>query len=271
MSASPTGASGATVGAVTARGATVTYAGRAAVADCDLTPPHGTVTALVGPNGSGKSTLLSAVAGLASLEAGTVEVLGHRPGSPALSTRLAYVLQATPAAHHLPLTVREVVTMARFAERGAFGRLTAADRRIVDEAMERLEVRDIEGEQIRSLSGGQRQRVLVAQGVAHQAELLLLDEPLSGLDFASGARIWDALFTMARGGGTVVVATHDLGEAERCDRVLLVAGRVVAEGSPEEVLTPAHLRAAYGRRLGPQEADSQAADWHHARSHVEHH
>lgn len=234
--------------AVEGVGVTVAYGRHLALRDCDVRVPAGTVTALVGPNGSGKSTLLSAIAGLVPIGAGRLRVLGRRPGRDGLSARVAYVLQSTPANETLPVTVREVVTMARYARRGLLGRLTARDRRAVDEALARLDVADLADRHLRELSGGQRQRVLVAQGLAQEAELVLLDEPVTGLDLASREAILTVVEAARDAGATVMVATHDLGDAERADHVLLLAGDVIAAGTPSTVITADNLRAAYGGR-----------------------
>jgi ABC-type Mn2+/Zn2+ transport system ATPase subunit len=237
--------------AVEGTGLTVRYGGLPALVGVDVAVPAGAVTALVGPNGSGKSTLLSAIAGLVPLAAGDLRVLGRRAGSAGLAQRVSYVLQSTPANEALPVTVREVVTMARFARRGLFGRLTAADRRAVDDALTRLEVADLADRHLRELSGGQRQRVLVAQGLAQGADLLLLDEPVTGLDLTSRDGILSVVEDVRDAGGTVIVATHDLGDAERADHVVLLAGTVVAAGPPDRVITADNLRLAYrGRRIG---------------------
>jgi manganese transport system ATP-binding protein len=229
-------------------GVTVAYGARTALRDCDLALPGASVTALVGPNGSGKSTLLSAIAGLVPVTAGTLRVLGSRPGRNGLSARIAYVLQSTPANESLPVTVREVVTMARFARRGLFGRLSTEDRQAVDQALDRLDIADLADRHLRELSGGQRQRVLVAQGLAQDADLLLLDEPVTGLDLASRDSILSVVEEVRAAGGAVIVATHDLGDAERADHVVLLSGRVIAAGAPADVVTAEHLRAAYRGR-----------------------
>ena len=245
-------------------GVTVTYGTRTALLDCDLALPGASVTALVGPNGSGKSTLLSAIAGLVPMMAGTLRVLGRSPGSNGLAARIAYVLQSTPANESLPVTVREVVTMARFARRGLFRRLSAEDRRAVDDALDRLGIADLADRHLRELSGGQRQRVLVAQGLAQDADLLLLDEPVTGLDLTSRESILAVVEEVRAAGGAVIVATHDLGDAERADHVVLLSGRVVAAGAPEDVITAEHLRAAYrGRHV--------ADDFGHFDEHVHTH
>jgi len=234
-------------------GVTIAYGSRTALQDCDLALPAASVTALVGPNGSGKSTLLSAIAGLVPVAAGTLTVLGQRPGDSGPLPRVAYVLQSTPANESLPVTVREVVTMARFAGRGLFGRLTASDRRAVDQALDRLEIADLADRHLRELSGGQRQRVLVAQGIAQDADLLLLDEPVTGLDLTSRDSILSVVEEVRAAGGAVIVATHDLGDAERADHVVLLSGGVIAAGAPADVITAEHLRAAYrGRHIADE-------------------
>lgn len=234
--------------AVHGSGITVLRGRHVALRASDLALPLGATTALVGPNGSGKSTLLSAIAGLLPLARGSLTVVGRAPGDSQQASRVAYVLQSTAANESLPVTVREVVTMARYAARGLFGRLTSADRRAVADAMDLLEVADLADRHLRELSGGQRQRVLVAQGLAQHADLLLLDEPVTGLDLTSRERILQAIDRIRGNGGTTVIATHDLGDAERADHVVLLAGTVIAAGTPEQVITAEHLRRAYGGR-----------------------
>ena len=213
--------------------------------------PAAAVTAVVGPNGSGKSTLLHVVAGLLPGVQGDVRVLGRRPAE--VRRRVAYVLQATAVSPHLPVTVREVVAMGRYAvppaERGRGRARRRRDRAVVDAALERLELGGLTRRYLGELSGGQRQRALVAQGLAQEGEVLLLDEPVAGLDLASARQIAAIVAEERAAGHAVVVATHDLTEAMAADHVALLAGRVVAAGAPGEVLTRAHLADAYGDRL----------------------
>ena len=223
------------------------YGERTAVAESDFTVPAGRVTAVIGPNGSGKSTLLHAVVGLVRPASGRLKVLGR---SPAEARRdVAYVFQSVHVNELIPVTVREVVAMGRYARRGAFGILDRDDRRAVARALERLDVADLASRHLRELSGGQRQRVFVAQGLAQEAALLLLDEPLTALDVVSHELIDRAVEDERRAGRTVVVTTHDIPEASRADHVLLLAGRVVASGPPVDVLTRERLAAAYGGHL----------------------
>ncbi len=227
--------------AVTATDVEFRYGSQVAIAMSSFTIPVGAVTTLIGPNGSGKSTILNAIAGLTSPTSGTLVVNGASSRS-----RIALVLQTTKVNNALPITVREVVSMGRYPSIGEFKRLTDPDRAIVDAAMERMSITNLSSRHLTELSGGQRQRVFVAQGLAQDHDMLLLDEPLTGLDLPSARAIDDVIHEEQGRGGTVIVSTHDLDEARVADHVVLLAGRVVASGTPAEVLTPAHLKAAYG-------------------------
>jgi manganese transport system ATP-binding protein len=218
-----------------------------ALADASFTCEPGTTVAVVGPNGSGKSTLLSAVGGLQPVASGVITVLGSAPAE--VRSRVSYVLQAHAVNEHLPATVAEVVTMGRYAQRGAFGPLRDRDRKAVTVALERMDIGALRRRHLTELSGGQRQRVFVAQGLAQEADLLLLDEPVTGLDLVSRELILEAVATEVAAGRTVLLTTHDLSEAQAADQVLLLAGRVVASGPPDAVLTGANLQVAYGGRV----------------------
>jgi manganese transport system ATP-binding protein len=230
--------------AVAATDLQLAYGARTVLSASTFEVPAGAVTALIGPNGAGKSTLLHAVAGLLAPRAGRIDV-------PAAARRggVAYVLQATQVNEHLPLTVREAVTMGRYATIGALRRLRAADRAAIDAALEALSITDLANRPLHELSGGQRQRAFVAQGLAQGADVLLLDEPITGLDIVSRQHILDAIRAERAAGRTVMVSTHDLGDAAAADHLLLLAGRVVASGPPADVLTDEHLADAYGGHL----------------------
>lgn len=249
--------------AVAATDLLLAYGTRLALTGATFEIPTGVVVALIGPNGSGKSSLLRAVAGLLEPRSGVLDVPARRSRG-----AVAIVLQTTEVDRSLPITVRETVTMARYAVRGPFGRLRADDRAAVQEALEALEVADLAGRQLHELSGGQRQRVLVAQGLAQQSDLLLLDEPVTGLDVVSRELILGVIERERAAGRTVLVTTHDLDDARRADLVMLLANRVVAFGPPEEVLTDEPLRAAYGGRvLRVPEGVIVMDDPHHAHHH----
>jgi zinc/manganese transport system ATP-binding protein len=209
--------------------ATFGYGRVPAVDGVTLDIPRGQFLALLGPNGSGKSTLLSQLAGVIRPTAGTIV------GVP---DRVAFVVQRSAVPDRLPLTVRDTVAMGRWAVRGPWARLGRADRALIDESMQRLGLTDLRGRRLASLSGGQRQRALLAQALAQQAPLLLLDEPEAGLD--SDARSWitAAVDAEVGRGVTVVVATHDVRTAAGSRRCVLVrSGRVVGDGPPDRILT----------------------------------
>lgn len=232
--------------AVTATDLVLAYGPEVALDRSTFSIPAGGVTAVIGPNGSGKSTLLGAVAGLIEPEAGEIDVPARANGP----HRVAYVLQTTKVNEALPVTVREVVLMGRFASAGAFGRVgRAGDRAAVEEAMARVGVADLAHRHLTELSGGQRQRVFVAQGLAQDHDLLLLDEPLTGVDIPSARAIDAVIHDETHRGCTVIMTTHDLSEAQAADHVVLVAGRVVASGAPADVLTETNLLDAYGLSL----------------------
>ena len=198
----------------------------------------GTTTAVMGPNGAGKTTLLECLAGLLRPSSGRVA------GAPG---RVAYVRQQAPAGW-MPLTAREVLAMGRYRARGLTGRLRAADRAVMRAAADRLDVAGLLNRPYGDLSGGQRQRVVIAQALALEPNLLLLDEPISGLDLPSQERILAVLDESAASGLAVVITTHHLDEARHCHEVLLLANRLVAAGPPEKVLTPDLLRETFGPR-----------------------
>lgn len=242
---------------VVAEGLTLSRSGRIVVEACDLAIGTG-VTSVIGPNGSGKSSLLHAIAGLLAPAAGTVRVFGSPPTE--VRRRIAYVLQAQHIPVHLPVTVREVVRLGRAPGRGLVGRMREIDRTAVGEAIDRVGLTALAGHHLSELSGGQRQRAFVAQGLAQQAELLLLDEPTAGLDLTSTAQIRAVLAAERDAGRSVIVATHDLGEAADGDHVVLLAGRVVAAGAPGLALAREHLRDAYGGRLVDLSGDAFLVD-----------
>jgi ABC-type Mn2+/Zn2+ transport system ATPase subunit len=231
---------------VRARGLVLSRGGRVVVDGADLDLPTGVIS-LVGPNGSGKSTLLHAIAGLLEPTSGDVFVFGRPPAD--VRRRIAYVLQAQHAPAHLPVTVREVVSLGRAPVRGAIRRLRAEDRDAVADAIDRVELGRLADRHLGDLSGGERQRAFVAQGLAQQADVVLLDEPTAGLDVASTEQIRAVLAAERAAGHPVILATHDLEDAASSDSVVLLAGRVVAAGRPAEALSLAHLQSAYRGRL----------------------
>jgi len=225
------------------------FGSRVALAPTDLACPRSESVAVIGANGSGKSTLLKLMAGLIKPTDGDVEVEGA----------VAFVGQHQHHHQWMPLSVEEVLRMGRY--RSWIGRIGRADRIAIDLAAEQLDIADLSKRSFGALSGGQRQRVLVAKAVATQSDVLLLDEPITGLDLPSQQIILDVIDDHAARGGAAVFTTHHLGEARRADRVLLLAGCVLADGSPDEVLVPELLAEAFGGRMVAGEA--VVVDEHH--------
>lgn len=209
-----------------------------------FTVPRASRTSVIGPNGSGKSTLLAGIAGLRAPSSGRLEVFG---GPPTVD-RVALVLQSTKLNEAMPVTVREVVGMGRYPSTGWVGRPGQADKHAVSDALRVMELTDLAGRQLTELSGGERQRVYIAQGLAQDHDLLLLDEPHTGLDVVSEAIVEQVITAAVADGRTVIMTTHDLSEAAAADHVLLLSGRVVASGDAADVLTPTYLTEAYGMR-----------------------
>jgi manganese transport system ATP-binding protein len=252
---------------VVGSGVVINRGSRVAISASDFTIPEGKITAIIGPNGSGKSTLLHAIAGLLPISSGNLSVLG---ATPELSqSRISYVLQYTTVPAGTPLTVAEAVAMGRYPSLGFLGRPTQEDRAKVTAAMERLEITDLSKRHLTELSGGQRQRVYVAQGVAQDHSMLLLDEPLTGLDINSAKTIDAIIHDEPTRGCSVVLTTHDLEEARAADHVILTSGCVVAFGPPDQVLTTKNLTNAYGLgALHDNPSNHHPLDEHHVDGHT---
>lgn len=242
----PRNGSGGAAGAVLveARDLVLAHGRRIALESSSFRVPLGGVTAVIGPNGSGKSTLLQAIAGVLEPASGTLTVLG---GSVRENRRrISYVMQSVVFPVGTPMTVRDVVRMGRYPAAGWLRPFSRADRAAVSEAMAQMKVQDLAGRHLDELSGGQRQRVYVAQGLAQGHEVLMLDEPMTGLDITSARTIDRIIHAETAHGRSVVLTTHDLDEARAADHVILVHGRVVASGPPEQVMTRVNLEAVYG-------------------------
>ena len=193
----------------------------------------GSVTGLLGPSGSGKSTLIRAIVGVQKVAGGVVQVLGEPAGSPSLRSRVGYMTQA-PSVYG-DLTVHENL--------GFFARVLAQPRDAAERALEEVALRAHAGRIVGSLSGGERVRVSLATGLLGEPDLLVLDEPTVGLDPVLRRDLWQLFHRLAEGGTTLLVSSHVMDEADRCDALLLLReGRLLAEASPDE------LRVRTGKR-----------------------
>lgn len=204
----------------------------------------GEQVAIVGPNGAGKSTLLNVIAGTLRPQSGTVSIFGHAPGG---HICIAYVPQRSQIDWSFPVTVADVVMMGRAGQIGLLRRPRRRDWDVVHDSLARVDALDLSQTQIGALSGGQQQRVFIARALAQEAELLLLDEPLNGLDMPSQEQVFSILDRLRPIGVTVLVTTHDLNlAAARFDRLALLNRRLIAYGRGAEVLQPENLLLAYG-------------------------
>ena len=228
---------------------TVRYPGsdRSALEHISFELEAGERVAVVGPNGAGKSTLFKVIAGVLEQTEGDVTVFGHGPDE---HICIAYVPQRSQVDWSFPVNVADVVMMGRVGKLGLFSRPKAEDRDYVRQCLETVRMNHLAGRQISELSGGQQQRMFIARALAQEAELMLMDEPLSGLDLPSQDVIYSVLDELQTRGVTVMVATHDLHEAaERYERVMLLNRRLIGFGPPTEVLSADHLTSAYGGHL----------------------
>lgn len=243
----PSGEHDFTAPPIEARDLSVVFNGTKALEDLTFRVESGQRVAVVGPNGAGKTTLLQVIAGVLEPSSGSVRIHGHAPGH---HICVAYVPQRSRVDWDFPVTVSDVVMMGRVREIGLFRWPQRKDRVIVERALDQVGMGDLASRQIGELSGGQQQRVFLAQAVAQEADVFLLDEPLSGLDVPSQEAILDLLDELPSRGATVLFATHDLNlAATRFDEVMLLNRRLVALGPPSRTFTRETLQQAYGDRL----------------------
>ena len=234
--------------AVEVRDLLVVRGGRRAVDGVSCTARSGEVTGVLGPSGSGKTSLLRAVVGVQVVESGSVTVLGQPAGSAPLRHRVGYVTQA-PSVYD-DLTVDENV---RF-----FARVLGLGTQEVHRVLEAVDLQDRGGDRVANLSGGQRSRVSLAVALLGSPELLVLDEPTVGLDPVLRRDLWALFHRLADEGAAVIVSSHVMDEAERCDRLLLVRdGRIIADDSPAGLLAAtgaSDVEAAFLSLVEGQEA-----------------
>jgi len=229
-------------------GLTVAYDKGPVVEDVSFEVAEPGIIGIIGPNGAGKSTMIKAIVGAQPMRAGHVSVMGleGREGR----AKLTYVPQRSAVDWDFPVTVRDVVTQGRWGKLGLFGRMSAEDRRAVDEALARLGLDALANRQIGELSGGQQQRVFLARALAQRGDVYLLDEPFVGVDAATEAAIVEVLGELRAAGRAIMVVHHDLSSvADYFDSVLLMNRTIIAFGPTADVFTGEHLQRAYGGKL----------------------
>ncbi|NKN39342.1 manganese/iron ABC transporter ATP-binding protein [Agrobacterium sp. a22-2] len=236
---------------LTANNITVTYRnGHTALKDASFTIPKGTITALVGVNGAGKSTIFKAIMGFVPLARGDITILGM-PVREALKKNLvAYVPQSEEVDWNFPVLVEDVVMMGRYGHMNFLRIPSRRDKAMVDEALGRVGMLDYRKRQIGELSGGQRKRVFLARALAQEGQVILLDEPFTGVDVTTEEQIVALLKDLRREGRVMLVSTHNLGSVpDFCDRTVFVKGTVIASGKTEDTFTEENLHLAFGGAL----------------------
>jgi manganese/iron transport system ATP-binding protein len=231
----------------------VRYNGHFALEDISFHLHAGEHVAVVGPNGAGKSTLFKVVAGVLQPTSGNVSIFGSTPRG---HVCIAYIPQRSQVDWNFPVNVADVVMMGRIAKLGPLGWPKKRDWDLVHESLRIVELDILAKRQIGELSGGQQQRMFIARALAQEAELMLMDEPLTGLDAPSQESILSLLDELQRQKVTVMVATHDLEQAaQHFDRIMLLNHRLIGFGTPNEVLQTEKLLLAYGGRIRSVDGD----------------
>lgn len=222
---------------------TVHYDGDTALEEVSFRIDRGDQVAIIGPNGAGKSTLIKALLGLVRPSSGTFELNVPRE-------HIGYVAQHEAVDWTFPVSVRDVVMMGCARRIGWFRPPKREHQRIVDQALARVGMSDFQHRQIGELSGGQRRRAFIARALAQDAELLILDEPFSGVDSGAQADLMAVLDRLNRDGLTILLSTHDLDLTfGRFPKVLALKRTLIAYGEPQHVLTAETLSQLYGQRL----------------------
>ena len=227
---------------------TVTYNnGNTALRNVSFEIPQGTITALVGVNGAGKSTLFKALMGFMPTIKGEISILGQSVKSALKGNSIAYVPQAEEVDWSFPVLVRDVVMMGRYGHMGFFRKTNPNEILEVDYALNRVGMADFKDRQIGELSGGQRKRVFLARALAQKSQVMLLDEPFTGVDVKTETAIIELLGEMRKEGKIMLVSTHNLGSVpEFCDRTILIKETVLAYGKTENTFTRQNLELTFG-------------------------
>jgi manganese/iron transport system ATP-binding protein len=227
---------------------TVAYRnGTTALRHASFSSPRGSITALVGVNGAGKSTIFKAIMGFVPVLSGSISILGETGRAAQRRNRVAYVPQAEEVDWNFPVRVQDVVMMGRFGHMNFLRIPRPIDHEKTASALARVDMSDYANRQIGELSGGQKKRVFLARALAQEGEVILLDEPFTGVDVKTEEAIVALLRALRDEGKVILVSTHNLGSVpEFCDRTVLVKGTVLASGPTEEVFTREKLEEAFG-------------------------
>ena len=230
------------------RSVTAGYNGSQVLKNVDLRVMPGDFVGLLGPSGSGKTTLLRAVLGAAEVQSGEVRV--HDAPARGRRSRAGYVPQLETIDWNFPVTVEETVMMGRTMSNAWFPWFRRQEREMARDMMERLGIADLAKRHIRQLSGGQQQRVFLARALVSNPELLLLDEPTSGVDVKTRDDVMHLLHDLNHAGVTIILTTHEINAvAVHLPRIVCLNGSIVADGPPHRVISPHILREVYGAEM----------------------
>lgn len=221
--------------------------GHSAIENVSFDIPAGSITALVGINGSGKSTLFKAIMGFVPCHQGQVQVQGMSVAKALKHNQIAYVPQNEDIDWNFPVLVEDVVMMGRYGHMNFLRIAKAIDHQWVDKALARVNMQGFKKRQIGELSGGQRKRVFLARALAQQSEVILLDEPFTGVDVTTEEQITRLLKELAEQGKAILVSTHNLGSVPQfCDHAVLINKELLASGKTQDVFTAQNLQKAFG-------------------------
>lgn len=222
----------------------VAYRKHLAIDQISMATSCGNRVALIGPNGAGKSTLLKAIAGLIKKSCGSIQWRGAEVKK--WSREFAYLPQREEVDWNFPITVRGLVEMGRYPQVGMFGKFTSRDAVAVDQAIDALQLNELQHRQIRELSGGQQQRAFLARAIAQEAHVLLLDEPFTGLDRNAANLLGEIIHQFSTEGRLVIASHHDMETVHSLfNQVLLMDKHLVGFGKTEEIVTPSNLKKVF--------------------------
>ena len=246
--------------AIKTEGLFVAYDGKVAISGINLELQPGTINGLVGPNGGGKSTLFKAIMGFIRPSGGSVAINGLSNREAQKKNLIGYVPQSEEIDWNFPVSVREVVMMGRYGHMNFLRKPSKEDEDVAAECLERVHMTQFKDRQIGALSGGQRKRVFLARALAQQGNIMLLDEPFTGVDAKTEHAIIELLIELSRQGSTILVSTHDLNSVPRfCDHVIMINRTLRSYGRTEEVFTEGNITDAFGGVLLSLKRNSNAS------------
>ncbi|MDZ4713034.1 MAG: metal ABC transporter ATP-binding protein [bacterium] len=234
--------------AITVKNLTVTYNKKPAIKGINLEIESGNIVGIIGPNGAGKSTLMKGILGLLPADTGEVKIFGN--DIKISLKRVAYIPQKEQFDWDFPINVFEVVMMGRYPYISRFGSPSPRDKSIVENALEKVEMKDNAYTQISNLSGGQQQRIFLARALAQESDIYFFDEPFVGVDAKTEVAIFNLIKELKEEGKTIIIVHHDLGKIkDYFDKLILINQTLIAYGNTDKVFKPELIHKTYGGQL----------------------